>query len=114
VVRKFKIGDTVISDKKEKGIIFMSFSITSMARASDKEKYITEGLWVCSEDFKKILNFSNSPELYLDNENATQYTKKIKRSKILLLEKDMNIALQKDTAKKFSSQLIKFMQQIKK
>lgn len=103
----------------------MSFFITNtLKKSSDscegnlpKKNEAIEGLWVCSEDFKKILNFSNSFEVDLFNHmqnSTTQRARKFKRSKVLLLEKNMNIELQKDTAKKFSSQLIKFMQQIKK
>ena len=42
------------------------------------------------------------------------FKRSFRRSKVLLLEKDMNIILEKDTAKKFSSNLIKFLSQVKK
>jgi hypothetical protein len=128
-MKEFKIGDTVINDKKEKGIIFLSFFITNNTTLStlhDKDK-ITEGLWVCSEDFKRILNFSNSFEMNFventqkpDSNTSTKtiteadFKRSFRRSKVLLLEKDMNIILEKDTAKKFSSNLIKFLSQVKK
>tara|TARA_B110000503_G_C6929008_1_gene321960 strand:- start:200 stop:553 length:354 start_codon:yes stop_codon:yes gene_type:complete len=110
--KEFKLGDTVINDKKEKGIIFLSFFITNNGTINsplnDKDN-ITEGLWVCSEDFKRILNFSNFKNTENHQADEPIYKRGFRRSKILLLEKDMNIILQKDTAKKFSSNLMNFL-----
>lgn len=97
---KFELGDSVICLNGEKGVVFLCFFInyqTSNFQIEPDQK--RSGLWICSENLSKIFNYENN---------------EVKRCKVLLIEKNVNQQIQKDTAKKFSSQLIHFIQQIKK
>lgn len=94
---KFELGDSVISLNGERGVVFLCFFINYHFQIEPDQK--RSALWICSENLSKIFNYENN---------------EVKRCKVLLIEKNLNQHIQKDTAKKFSSQLIQFIQQIKK
>lgn len=103
----YELGDTLLNGNGEKVIVFMTFFVTNSLNKGFKKKDLA-GFWAADEKLKKVNPYylKSVYTISCEDEKEYQTCKILGRGKCLLVEKDLNMILQKDTAKKFSSILL--------
>lgn len=103
----YELGDTLVGKNGEKVIVYMTFFVTNSLYKDPKKKDLA-GFWGTDDKLKTVNPYylENVSNISFDDKKEYQMCNIVGRGRCLLLEKDLNILLQKDTAKKFSSILL--------
>tara|TARA_B110000305_G_C19093174_1_gene471759 strand:- start:111 stop:428 length:318 start_codon:yes stop_codon:yes gene_type:complete len=104
----FELGDTLSNENGTKVIVIMTFFVSSDGYCKIEDKKLG-GFWGCDASIKEVRPYYVDPNDEVKELQDFEKAKNIHRSRCVLIEKDFNMILQKETAKKFASILIKHL-----